>query len=930
MRKFLPLLCCIMMLLLLVACDNSHNVQQDESNDIQTGNPNTENEEIHQHEWSALVCGSKQYCLICNEEKEDIVEHKWSEPVCEQKQICLICGKTQKDKVEHEWSEPICEQKQVCKKCNEQSENIVSHTTDRGNCERCGEYYISKDNQIADENARHEKVLADLYEHYSALYDSHYNNYETYSALVSYSESYIYSRMATLRSSISDLQFKVTMASLDQSYQGQLKYNNLKRQLDEAEAEYNILVQEQSYYNQINSSYESMIAVQNQYNIEKENENKLHEENLAKITQDNVENDDSDNTQNFPIPTICEHEFDDWNDTKSATCTEEGCSERICSKCFIKEYRTLSTIPHTEVIDKEIAPTRTTTGLTEGSHCSVCNTVLKEQEIIPIPLFNLTIISNDGQTHTKSLLYQDAFDWDGWLVREGYTLGGLFCDDALTDEFTLDTMPKNNITLYVWWKEENKPSDFTYTIYDASGYVTINSYIGTDASVVVPAYIKGVPVKRVAGSAFKNNTNLISLVLPQNITTINNGILQGCNNIESLSVPFIGKDNKASVSLDENYILGYFFETQTLRYDVAAPTNWICQGAKYNLYEYKIYANIPSSLEKITITNASYIGANALSNCTMLKEVVLEGQIHSIYKNAFSNCSQMSIAIESNDIVEIGDNAFNNTLITRAVMPELIHIGENVFSNCKVLTTVTVSSEIEKIPIGTFSGCVNLVSLNEANKISIPQSVKEIGAAAFAGCSSIKSINGETGQLVLHDGVTEIGNLAFSGLNLITEIHIPSSVTSIGMGAFGGCDALESITIPFVGHNYYTYSDAKLNATGWEADWVNSIFGYIFGYESAYQNAELEKENLVYQGTGYTKIDALYIGDKVYYNVSSYNGYRIPQTLKNVTISNASVISANAFYNCSMIEKITFLQSNVTFYKNALYNCSAEIIYQSQ
>lgn len=38
---------------------------------------------------------------------------------------------------------------------------------------------------------------------------------------------------------------------------------------------------------------------------------------------------------------------------------------------------------HTEVIDAAVAPTEDATGLTEGSHCSVCGTVLKAQEVVP-------------------------------------------------------------------------------------------------------------------------------------------------------------------------------------------------------------------------------------------------------------------------------------------------------------------------------------------------------------------------------------------------------------------------------------------------------------------------------------------------------------------------------------------------------------------
>ena len=83
--------------------------------------------------------------------------------------------------------------------------------------------------------------------------------------------------------------------------------------------------------------------------------------------------------------TCGKHEYGDFEILKNPTCTEKGQKGKICKKCGkITEKTDIDAAGHTPVTDPAVAPTETTDGLTEGSHCSVCGTVLTAQEVIPM------------------------------------------------------------------------------------------------------------------------------------------------------------------------------------------------------------------------------------------------------------------------------------------------------------------------------------------------------------------------------------------------------------------------------------------------------------------------------------------------------------------------------------------------------------------
>lgn len=92
-------------------------------------------------------------------------------------------------------------------------------------------------------------------------------------------------------------------------------------------------------------------------------------------------------TPSTVIP-VKEHNYGNWTTSIEADCTHKGQEKRICQDCNHEEYRDVDIKPHTVVPNDEVESTCTHTGLTGGSHCSVCNKEITPSTVVSMKEHN--------------------------------------------------------------------------------------------------------------------------------------------------------------------------------------------------------------------------------------------------------------------------------------------------------------------------------------------------------------------------------------------------------------------------------------------------------------------------------------------------------------------------------------------------------------
>ena len=174
-----------------------------------------------------------------------------------------------------------------------------------------------------------------------------------------------------------------------------------------------------------------------------------------------------------------------------------------------------------------------------------------------------------------------------------------------------------------------------------------------------------------------------------------------------------------------------------------------------------------------------------------------------ICKEAFKNCTTLSSVHIPSSVTKIGNDAFNGcsksyTVYFSSIKHVLSIDYGNQYSNPMFTAGITnIGMKIlDKIDFNDIEDCDNIkvikkyafVKATWLKEVVLGNNVKEIQNKAFYGCDKLESL--------VIPSVSTIGTNAFDGCTSLSEIKLPSTLTSIGANAFWGCTGLQYIVIP--------------------------------------------------------------------------------------------------------------------------------------
>ena len=346
----------------------------------------------------------------------------------------------------------------------------------------------------------------------------------------------------------------------------------------------------------------------------------------------------------------------------------------------------------------------------------------------------------------------------------------------------------------------------------------------TSGKITIPSNPQGYSVKAIAVHAFEGCSSITDIVIPDGVETVGRGAFGNCPKLETITIPnsvtFIDRDafsgctSLSLISLPDNITTishGLFYNCSSL-HNIKIPDN-------VTSIENQAFQGCSKLSTVLLPKKLTYIGSLAFVNCHAITDVYCNTeQVPSLSAYAFdsSTNSNATLHVPAALVEQFRSSDqwsnFSNIAAIKSSVTDYDFCGENVmFTYDEDTGTITIfgtgamydynwanfgfrvrhniniknviiEEGVTTVGMLAFYYCQDLVSVH------LPNSLISIGIDAFSNCWNLSSIN-------IPNNVISIGIAAFSGCWSLSSINIPSSVTFIGERAFRGCSGLTSISV---------------------------------------------------------------------------------------------------------------------------------------